>query len=93
MLDTMNPKLKDAYGSNTELLRETYDSVFRTGKIEPARTGRKKNKKTTKTIVFHNKYDTSWEGRKFKGTLAINANPNRLEKLSKFARSNLEIQN
>lgn len=63
-LDTMKGTLKDTSGNTGELLRDQYDNVFRTGKIEVP-TGKMKNRRFG-TYKVHNIYDKSMKTRVIK---------------------------
>jgi len=61
----MKSHLKDTQAYSAELMRDAYDNVFRTGKIETPRTGKNKQQKHTH-YKSHNIYEGSFKERQLK---------------------------
>ena len=64
-IDEMKGTLKDTSGNVSNLLRDQYDNVFRTGKIEPVKAGKNKQRRY-RTYKAHNIFETSMEMRKIR---------------------------
>lgn len=64
-IEEMKSHLKDTQAYSAELMRDAYDNVFRTGKIETPRTGKNKQQKHTH-YKSHNIYEGSFKERQLK---------------------------
>jgi len=67
--DKIRGVLKETSGDMACLLRDQYDNIFRTGKIEPVKAGKNKQRKY-REFKAHNIYETSMETRLIKTRMA-----------------------
>lgn len=75
-IEELKGTLKDTSGNVGSMLRDQYDNVFRTGKIEPVREGRNKQRKH-RLYKAHNIYETSMQHRQImtRGEVQKEGNP------------------
>lgn len=78
--DKIRGVLKDTSGDVACLLRDQYDNIFRTGKIEPVKAGKNKQRKYREWKA-HNIYETSMEDRLIKTRMAPSRNNQELKVL------------